>query len=154
MLWQISLAGKPRQENYKLDNQTTQSIVSWRGFAFEEICLLHTDQIKQALGIQGVSSRQSSWTLQGDDNKDGTQIDLLIERADHVINMCEMKFYGEEFTVNKNYYQKLNLRQRTLSEQLTKRQIIHSTLITTYGLKYNEYSGAFLRVVKMDDLFR
>lgn len=136
------------------ENQTSQSIVSWRGFAFEEICLLHIEQIKQALGIQGVSSRQSSWALQGDGNKDGIQIDLLIERADHVINMCEMKFYGGEFAVNKNYYQKLNLRQKTLSEQLTKRQIIHSTLITTYGLKYNEYSGAFQRVVKMDDLFR
>ncbi len=136
------------------ENQTSQSIVSWRGFAFEEVCLLHTDQIKQALGILGVSSRQSSWALRGDDDKDGAQIDLLIERADHVINMCEMKFYGEEFTVNKSYYQKLSQRQKILSEQLKKRQVIHSTLVTTYGLKYNEYSGAFQRVIKMDALFQ
>lgn len=136
------------------ENHTSQSIVSWRGFAFEEVCLLHTDQIKQALGILGVSSRQSSWALRGDDDKDGAQIDLLIERADHVINMCEMKFYGEEFTVNKSYYQKLSQRQKLLSEQLKKRQVIHSTLVTTYGLKYNEYSGAFQRVIKMDALFQ
>lgn len=136
------------------ESHTSQSIVSWRGFAFEEVCLLHTDQIKQALGIQGVASRQSSWALRGDDDKDGTQVDLLIERADHIVNMCEMKFYGEEFTVSKSYYQKLNQRKKSLSERIAKRQIIHSTLVTTYGLKYNEYSGAFQKVVKMDDLFR
>ena len=95
-----------------------------------------------------------SWALRGDDDKDGTQVDLLIERADHIVNMCEMKFYGEEFTVSKSYYQKLNQRQKSLSERIAKRQIIHSTLVTTYGLKYNEYSGAFQKVVKMDDLFR
>jgi len=134
-------------------NSSSNSVTSWRGFAFEEVCLYHIDQIKQALGIQGVSSRQSAWALKGNDEEEGAQVDLLIERADHVINMCEIKFYGEEFAVDKSYYQKLNHRQKLLTEQISKRHIVHNTLVTTFGLKYNEYSGIFQQVVTMDDLF-
>jgi len=135
------------------ESHTSQSIVSWRGFAFEEICLKHITQIKQALGIQGVNTKQSSWALRGDDEKEGTQIDLIIERADHIVNMCEMKFYGEDFSVDKAYYQKLNTREKLLTEQIAKREKVHPVLVTTYGLKYNEYSGVFQRVVIMDALF-
>lgn len=136
------------------ENHTSQSIISWRGFAFEEVCLQHITQIKEALGIQGVSTRQSSWALQGDDEIEGMQIDLLIERADHIINLCEMKFYGEDFAVNKAYYKKMTQRQKLITERITRRLVIHATLITTYGLKYNEYSGVFQHVVTMNDLFR
>lgn len=134
-------------------NQTSQSIVSWRGFAFEEVCLHHIPQIKQALGIQGVLTKESSWAVRGTNEEEGAQIDLLIERADHVINMCEMKFYGEDFAVDKAYYQKLNNRLKRLSEKIPKRYIVHSTLVTTYGLIYNEYSGAFQQTITIDNLF-
>ena len=73
-------------------NITSQSVVSWRGIAFEEVCLSHLRQIKMALGISGVSSEQSAWVLKGDDDTEGAQIDLLISRKDNVVNMCEMKF--------------------------------------------------------------
>lgn len=135
-------------------NQASQSVVSWRGFAFEEVCLLHISQIKQALGIQGVSTKESSWAVRGIDEEQGTQIDLLIERADHIINMCEMKFYGEDFVVDKAYFQKLNHRQKLLTERIPKRYTVHSTLITTYGLAYNEYGGVFQQTITMDDLFQ
>ena len=105
------------------------------------------------LGIQGVNTKQSSWALRGDDEKEGTQTDLIIERADHIVNMCEMKFYGEDFSVNKSYFQKLNTREKLLTEHIGKREKVHPALVTTYGLKYNEYSGFFQRVVTMDDLF-
>ena len=135
-------------------NQTAQSIVSWRGFAFEEVCLLHINQIKQAIGIQGVSSRQSSWAVAGNDEQVGTQIDLVIERADHIVNLCEMKFYGESFTVDKAYFQKINYREKMLTEKISRKDTVHSILVTTYGLTYNEYSGVFQHVITLDDLFK
>lgn len=135
-------------------NQASQSIVSWRGFAFEEICLLHINQIKQAIGIQGVSSRQSSWAVAGNDEQDGTQIDLVIERADHIVNLCEMKFYGETLSVDKAYFQKMNYREKMLTEKVSRKDVVHSILVTTYGLTYNEYSGIFQHVITLDDLFK
>ena len=139
--------------NFWQQNQSSQSIVSWRGFAFEEVCLAHICQIKSALNILGVSSTQSSWSVKGNDANDGAQIDLLIHRKDNVVNMCEMKFYNKEFTVNKDYERTLVQRQELLYERLNKRTVIHPTLITTFGLTYNEYSGSFLHVLTLDDLF-
>ena len=134
-------------------NQASPSVSSWRGIAFEEVCLSHVQQIKAGLGISGVSSEQSAWALKGNDDKEGTQIDLLINRKDNVVNMCEMKFYGEEFTVTKAYERKLAHRQILLSEMVNRRTVIHPTLITTYGLSYNEYAGAFVHTLTIDDLF-
>ena len=134
-------------------SQQSQSVTSWRGIAFEEVCLSHIQQIKAALGISGVNSTQSAWALHGDDEKEGTQIDLLISRKDNVINMCEMKFCGDDFKVTKAYERKLAHRQIVLSEMISRRTVIHPVLITTYGLTYNEYSGSFLHTIIMDDLF-
>ena len=79
---------------------------------------------------------------------------MLIARNDHVINMCEMKFYNKEFTVDKEYHTILANRQEILEEYIPKGSVVHSTLITTYGLKYNEYSGDFDNLITIDDLFR
>ena len=134
-------------------SQQSQSVTSWRGIAFEEVCLSHIQQIKAALGISGVSSTQSAWALRGDDEKEGTQIDLLISRKDNVVNICEMKFCAEDFKVTKAYERKLAHRQIVLSEMISRRAVIHPVLITTYGLTYNEYSGSFLHTIIMEDLF-
>lgn len=134
-------------------NQASQSIVSWRGFAFEEVCLLHIDQIKKALGIMGVSTKQSSWALRGNDEEEGMQIDLIIQRADHIVNMCEMKFYGEFFTVDKSYHQKISHREKVLTESLSRKEMVHPILITTYGVVCNEYSSILQNVIIIDQLF-
>lgn len=135
-------------------NELTQSVISWRGFAFEELCLCHIKQIKSALGISGVLSTQSAWSLKGNDDVEGSQIDLLIKRADNVVNMCEMKFYNDEFAVTKSYDRTLVRRENALAQHINRRTTIHPTLITTYGLKHNEYSSNFVSVVTMDDLFK
>ena len=106
----------------------------------------------KALGISGVSTNQSVWSKRKGEET-GTQIDMIIERKDNIVNMCEMKFYGEEFSVDKNYDKVLRNRISLLSEELSPKMAIHSTLITTYGLKYNEYSGDFTNVIDMDALF-
>ena len=139
-------------EHFWTDHQNTQSVISWRGFAFEYVCFNHINQIKKALGISGVRSTQSAWSKREDD-PEGVQIDLLIDRDDHVINACEIKFYSEEFTVDKSYYMKLMHRQNLLRKYIPRKSSIHQTLITTYGLVHNEYWSVFTHLVTLDDLF-
>lgn len=140
-------------QSFWQQNVVSQSVVSWRGIAFENVCLIHIPQIKEALGISGVSTKQSIWSKKKDDTE-GTQIDLIIERKDNVINMCEMKFYTNEFSTDKNYYQTITMRKGMIEELVPRYMVVHSTLVTTYGLKYNEYSGAFDNCITLDDLFR
>ncbi len=134
-------------------NVTSSFVSIWRGFAFENVCFNHIEQIKHSLGISGVITDASAWSKK-DDDADGTQIDLLISRNDNVINMCEIKYYNGEFKVNKDYYLKLLNRQEILAENVSTRIAIHSTLITTFGLTPNEYSGVFTNVIVLDDLFK
>ena len=88
-----------------------------------------------------------------DEQKQGAQIDMLIERADRVINLCEMKFTGGEFSIDKDYDAKLRNKIEALLSATKNRKNILPTLVTTYGLKQNMYSGRIQRVVTMDDLF-
>lgn len=143
---------KKLSDDFWMSNIDSQKIVTWRGIAFENVCFNHIPQIKKALGISGVSTSQSAWSKRKDEET-GAQIDMLIERKDNIINMCEIKFYGDEFSVDKNYDRILRSRTALLSKEISPKMAIHSTLITTYGLKYNEYSGDFVNVITMDDLF-
>ena len=146
--------GQSSLNNYFwMHNHLSQSIVSWRGFAFENVCFNHIEQIKQALGISGISSKQFAWSKRPDDEV-GTQIDMIIERKDNIVNMCEMKFYNKKYSVDKDYHEKLVNRRDLLEEMLPKRMAIHNTLITTEGLKYNEYGNFFDNVIVLDDLFK
>lgn len=141
-------------EAFWMNNVDSQKINSWRGFAFEDLCLRHVDAIKRALQIGGISSSQSAWAVSGDDQQEGTQIDLLIARKDNVVNMCEMKFYSEEFAVRTDYHKKLVHRTNVLQPHLSRKIVIHSTLVTTFGLTYNQYSGDFTNVVTLEDMFK
>lgn len=139
-------------EQFWQQNATSQQVSSWRGYAFETVCFGHIDAIKKALGISGVISSASAWSKRADDEK-GTQVDLLLIRNDNVVNLCELKFYSGDFTVDQAYYKVLLHRQELLMKELSPKMSIHSTLITTFGLTKNAYSGAFLRVITLDDLF-
>ncbi|MBQ7372090.1 MAG: AAA family ATPase [Blautia sp.] len=141
-----------KNEKFWQQNVTSQPVVTWRGFAFENVCFHHIDQIKEALGIAGVISSNSAWSKKADD-EEGTQIDLLIHRNDNVINMCEIKFVSEDFKVDKSYYRVLLGRPEKILQQVSPKISVYNTLITTFGLTHNEYSGVFTNVVTMDDLF-
>ena len=140
-------------EMYWQKNLNSQPLTVWRGFAFENVCFNHIAQIKKALEIGGVSSNQSAWILRGDKDRQGAQIDLIIERDDHIYNMCEIKFYNKPFVVDNKYYKKIMQRIDALIEVIPQNVSVHSTLITTFGLKRNEYSGVFVKVITLDDLF-
>ena len=137
-----------------MHNVVAPTVNTWRGLAFELVCFNHVAQIKAALGILGVSSTQSQVIIKGNDETQGTQIDLVINRKDNVVNLCEMKFYNEPFTVNKDYHFKLVHRQNLIAGMLPKRSTVHQVLISTFGITRNEYSGDFQAVLQLDDLFK
>lgn len=148
------LAGKKITDPYFWTNsQASGQITSWRGFAFEDLCFRHIWAIKEALGISGVSAEYSSWNLDGNADSMGTQVDLLLKRKDNVTNLCEMKFYSDTFEVSKSFYRTMLTRLNLLTERLPKKYAVHPTLVTTFGLKRNEYSGIFNKVITLDDLF-
>ncbi len=97
-------------------------------------------------------TRASAWSKRPDDEK-GAQIDLLIIRNDNVINMCELKFYSGEYDVNNEYYRTLLSRESLLQKYVSPKTVIRNTLVTTFGLKKNEYSNVFSNVILLGDLF-
>ena len=131
----------------------TGAVAAWRGYAFENLCWTHVRQIKAALGIGGVVTSESMWSKRGDDDGRGTQVDLIISRKDNVVNMCEAKFVADEFSVDKEYHFVLVRRRQMMADLIPRRAVVHSVLITTYGLKYNEYSSDFVHTITLDDLF-
>ena len=143
-----------RSKKEWLNAAGSQSVVIWNGLAFENLCFNHISQIKAALGISGVSTDESLWSKKGTDEEEGAQIDLIIERKDNVINMCEVKFYSDEFVADKDCHFALVRRERLLREIVPKKASIHNTLITTFGLKHVEYFGDFVNTITLDELFR
>lgn len=133
-------------------------MTSWSGYAFEQVCLHHLNQIKRSLSIGGVISNAHSWSCKPFTDKNGTQwkgaqIDLLIDRADEVINICEMKYVSDKYIIDADYEEKLRNRS-SLFRLLTKtRKSIQHTFITTYGVAHNFHSGIVQSEVTMDDLF-
>ena len=138
--------------DYWQNHLNESEISSWRGIAFEEVCLLHIRQIKSALQILGVSSEESSLVVR-DNEKAGLQIDLLIDRADDVVNVCEIKFCKSEFKVSSDYAMKLNSRIKTL-EDTNPNKRFHLTYIGVSPLADNEYADVFQSTVTADDLFK
>ncbi|MGB0861617.1 MAG: AAA family ATPase [Saprospiraceae bacterium] len=132
----------------------TQSYKTWSGYAYENICLKHLSEIKRTLGIAGVYSVSSSFYKKGTTNEKGVQIDLLIDRNDNVINIVEVKFYNQEFTLTKVAAKKLQQKIWAFQAATNTRKQLFLTLITTFGLKQNQHSlGLVHQVLKLEDLF-
>lgn len=113
---------------------------SWSGYSFENLCLTHSSGIKNALGISGVHSIQSSYSFPGNDLYDGLQVDLLIDRADHTISLCEIKFYQDNFVITKSYASTLRRRVTTFREVTKTRKTVQLVFLSTYGLRENKHS--------------
>jgi hypothetical protein len=118
----------------------SQKWKSWSGYAFESLCLKHTQQIKLALGISGILSQGASFVFHGNENHQGFQIDLLIDRQDQTINLCEMKFYESQFIITKEYALKLRERIALFKSQTKTKKQVFVTMISTFGLQKNKYS--------------
>ena len=129
------------------------SRTAWAGFSFEQICKDHAEQIKKALGISGVMTEISTWQKKGDKHEEGAQIDLIIDRRDKVINLCEIKFVSAPYEINKEYDLSLRNKVNVFRESTKTNKTIILTMITTYGVKNNMYSGFIGRDISMNDLF-
>lgn len=145
---------KTSDEHFWQNSRNSQAIESWCGISFENLCFAHINQIRQALGISGVNTEVSTWIFPGNEEYNGAQIDMVLSRADGIINLCEMKFSRNDFSVTKDYDKRLRERTETFREVEKTRKTIHNTLITTYGLKHNAWSDQFQSTVTLEDLLK
>ncbi len=147
-----------QDERFWSNMRNDGSRTAWSGYAFEQICFHHIPQIKKTLGISGILSNVHSWacrpfvTADGSEWKGG-QIDMLIDRADGVINICEMKYAKEEYVIDANYEQHLRERISSFRAATQTKKSLLQTFVTTYGVKRNIHSGIVASEIKMDDLF-
>lgn len=138
-----------------LRRQGTSAWRAWSGLAFESLALKHVAAIKHALGISGVETTEGSWEHRATGRNDqGAQVDLVIDRADHTLNLCELKFSEATFAVDKAYARELARKRDVFRQQTRSRKALFLTLITTHGLAENEHSrGLISNAVTMDALF-
>lgn len=139
-------------EHYWSHNLQTPLMNTWLGLAFERVCMAHIPQIKKSLGIDRIGTEYYSWRSKTSEN--GAQIDLLIERADRVINLCEIKYSTTPYAIDKTEDMKLRIRQSDFVTETGTKYAIFPTLISTYGIRQNIYSGNIQAEVTLDDLFQ
>jgi uncharacterized protein len=132
----------------------TQLWVSWTGIAFENTCMLHILQIKEALKISGILSSAGSWNHKGNDDMSGAQIDLLIDRDDNVINICEMKYYNNKFAMNKDLSNQIRIKMATFEYFTKTRKTLLPIMITPFGIIDNIHSnGLIQKSIDADKLY-
>ncbi|MBR0024640.1 MAG: ATP-binding protein [Muribaculaceae bacterium] len=140
-------------EHYWSNTFTSISHSVWKGHAFERVCLQHIPQIKAALGIYGVQTNVCSWFARGTDQRRGTQIDLVMQRADGFSDICEMKHAVNVFTIDKDYADDLRNKLITYQELSKDKRTLHLVMVTTYGVAHNSNYNMIQNEVTMDDLF-
>lgn len=145
-------------ERYWTNLRNTGAKNAWAGYAFEQTCLHHIPQIKNKLGISGILSNAYAWShkayVDSDGNKwDGGQIDLIIDRNDGVMNLCEMKYSGDEFSIDTNYAIKIRNRISMFRTTEKCKKDLRCTFITVLGVKENKNSDVVDDHIILDDLF-
>jgi hypothetical protein len=127
---------------------------AWSGLAFEAVCLRHIESIKRALGIGGVDTVEGTWEQRPAEGRDGVQIDLVIDRADRSVNLCEMKFSESEVVIDKAFARELERKRDAYRAAFGDRKAIFLTLITTYGVRANDHAQRLgVRSLTMESLF-
>lgn len=130
----------------------SQSYKIWRGMAFESLCLKHVSEIKSALGIKNVYTETSGY-FKSKTATDGFQIDLIIDRKDAAINLCECKFYESSFEITKEYAANLKRRKEAFRTETKTKKMLFNTLITNEELTQNAYSKEVVdAIVQLSDL--
>ena len=151
-LFHLSFGRKPITEpDYWSKMLNTPTLNTWQGLAFEQVCMAHIPQIKKALGIDRIHTEYYSWRSYG--KEDRVQIDLLIDRADGIINLCEIKFATTPYVLGKSEAERLLTRQAVFASETSTRSGICLTLIAPYGLTSNSHSDCIHAIVTLDDLF-
>jgi len=140
-------------EHYWTNTFNTPSHNSWKGLAFERVCLQHTRQIKNALGILGVQTNVCSWHAKGTENRRGAQIDLVLQRADGFTDICEMKHSATIFTIDRDYAEELQNKLEAYRQLSKDKRTVHLVMVTTGGIALNSYINLIQNEITLDDLF-
>lgn len=143
-------------QSFWIQQQSSSKFRSWAGYMFESICFKHIRQIVKALELTVVADKASYWsyTPSKNSNDQGGQIDLVIDRTDQCINLCEIKFWKSEFTISDTIAQKLNERRGIFQDITKTRKTIFNTLITPYGARINKnYLSSVDKQLNLDALF-
>ncbi len=141
-----------RDERHWANSMESSPVRNWKGRAFEQVCFQHLPQIKKALGINGIQSDVCAWTQHGTEKN--AQIDMLIDRADQTINLCEIKYSTTPFVIKKDYAEWMQERRDIFRDATHNSKAIHLTMITTMGVKQNLYSGEINSEVTLTELFK
>ena len=126
---------------------------AWEGIAFELVCLEHVDRIKAALGVSGVLTTVSSWSCPPADGRPGAQVDLVLERGDRVVDLCEMKFSPEAVRLDGKAAENIRNKAERFIETTGTRSAVHVVVVTPVGLLRNRHAEEVQNVVTMADLF-
>lgn len=126
----------------------------WNGLSFELVCLEHVGQIKRALGISGIRTEEHAWRRKGDCEREGAQIDLLVKRADHAVNICEMKYSTDEYALSEAEWKQLMHRREAYIEDEKFKGSVFLTMVTPHGVAHNAQWNDIQSEVTLDDLFR
>ncbi|MBN1674023.1 MAG: hypothetical protein JXR37_23435 [Kiritimatiellae bacterium] len=130
---------------YWLQKRTSRASEVWAGFSFESLCLKHVQELKEALGIGAVSTIVSGWHWTPEDSADrGTQIDLVIDRADNCVDLCEMKFASAPFSIDKKLAGQLRAKREVFVQKTGTRKNVFLVLVTTHAIRPNRYSEMLL----------
>lgn len=140
-----------QDKNYWSNRQSNPQVIAWQGLTFELVCLVHLEQIKRSLGIAGVATNSCSWRSDTDGRR--AQIDLLIDRDDRIINLCEMKFSQGPYVIDKSYEMAIRERISRFKAETKTRKGVAVTFVTTFGLMPNAHASIVQNQVTMDDLF-
>jgi len=142
---------RPKNPRFWTSNLENPSLSAWKGYAFERVCLSHCEQIKQALGIAAISTEVSSWRSRL--SSPGAQVDLLFDRKDGIINLCEMKYSKAEYSITKKDEAELRNKIAVFELETRTKKAVHLTMVTTYGIASNSHSGIVNSEVSLEDLF-
>ena len=151
-LFYLTFIGKAEVEpQYWLHHINTPEVNSWMGLAYERICMAHIQQIKQALRIDAISTKAYSWRSKN--SSPAAQIDIVIERADRIVNICEVKYCQGEYQLDKEEYEKICKRKNTFVQETGLRHTPWLTMVTTDGLARGRYEEMIQSQVLLNDLF-
>lgn len=147
--------GQRHGENFWKSMRGTPKHNTWCGLAFERVCLCHISQIKKKLGISGILTNEYAWrsAKNAQSGTPGVQIDLLIDRSDGIIDICEMKYAKEPYHITEDYCNALNRKGDVLKRVTATKKAIHTVMVTTEGVAHNQYWGDIQAEVTLNDLF-
>jgi DNA-binding MarR family transcriptional regulator len=138
-------------EQFWTNSTNSPSHHAWAGYAFEILALLHTKEIKRALGISGVQTSIFAW--RSEYSQPAAQIDLVIDRKDGIIDLCEMKYANTTYVITKQYEEDLRNKITTFLTEIKTRKSVHLLMLTTFGLQRNKYFSVVQKEIVLDDLF-